>query len=82
MDPISRICAGGSRFVRAVGGALEQRFAHLRATGVVQTDEKDAGQLQLAGQSDLTPENPTADEVDAQHHHDQHQRRSPGLVLE
>jgi hypothetical protein len=27
--------------VAAVGGALEQRLAHLRATGVMQTNEQD-----------------------------------------
>src|SRR5256885_2741280 len=31
--------------------------------------------LQLTRQRDLTPQNPSADEVDAQHHHDQHERR-------
>src|ERR1700675_2642450 len=38
--------------------------------------------LELAGKADLAAEHPTAEQVDAQHHDDQHERRAPGLVLQ
>ncbi len=41
MDVLGGCGAGGPGVVVPVGGALEQRLAHLRATGVMQTDEQD-----------------------------------------
>src|SRR3954454_11175055 len=43
VDALGRLRPGAPSAVPAVGGAGEQRLAHLRPAGVVETDEEDVG---------------------------------------